>query len=106
MNIELAQRLKKQLREEQTKEDEINATQAASDFTALLLDLIKARRQSPKDDLLSHLVHIKPDALSNEEIISTAVLLLNAGHEATVHQIGNAINCLLKTQWPMNWIDF
>jgi len=89
----------------QTKEDEINANQAASDFTALLLDLIKARRQSPKDDLLSHLVHIKPDGLSDEEIISTAVLLLNAGHEATVHQIGNAINCLLKTQWPRNWID-
>jgi len=36
--------------------------------------------------------------------VSTAVLLLNAGHEATVHQIGNTIKLLLELNWPKHWI--
>ena len=89
----------------QTKQEELLANQAAMDFRALLIDLIKARRRSPTDDLLSHLVLLKPDALSDDEIVSTAVLLLNAGHEATVHQIGNTIKLLLERNWPKQWID-
>jgi len=89
----------------QTKQDELIANQAASDFRDLLLDIIKARRRSPTDDLLSHLVMIKPAALTDDEIVSTAVLLLNAGHEATVHQIGNTIKILLQQNWPKCWID-
>ncbi len=89
----------------QTKQEELLANQAASDFRDLLIELIKARRKSPKDDLLSHLVLLKSDALSDDEIVSTAILLLNAGHEATVHQIGNTINLLLQLNWPTHWID-
>jgi len=89
----------------QSKQEELVANQAASDFRDLLLELIGARRNSPKNDLLSHLVTLKPAALSDDEIVSTAVLLLNAGHEATVHQIGNAINVLLRLNWPKHWID-
>lgn len=89
----------------QTKQEEQLANQAASDFRNLLLELIKAKRKSPKDDLLSHLVTVKPDALSDDEIVSTAILLLNAGHEATVHQIGNTTNLLLQLNWPTHWID-
>lgn len=89
----------------QTKEEEHVANQAAADFRELLLELISARRQSPQDDLLSHLVSQKPDVLSDDEIVSTAVLLLNAGHEATVHQIGNAVKILLELDWPKHWID-
>ena len=89
----------------QTKQEEQLANQAAGDFRNLLLELIKAKRKSPKDDLLSHLVTLKSDALSDDEIVSTAVLLLNAGHEATVHQIGNTINLLLQLNWPTHWID-
>jgi len=89
----------------QTRQEEIIANQAASDFRELLLELIKTRRRSPTDDLLSHLVTIESDALSDDEIVSTAVLLLNAGHEATVHQIGNAVNLLLQLNWNKNWVD-
>jgi unspecific monooxygenase len=35
--------------------------------------------------------------LTEDEIVSTAIVLLNAGHEATVHQIGNAVNVILKS---------
>jgi len=89
----------------QTRQEELVANQAASEFRELLLGLIRARRRSPTDDLLSHLVMIKPAALSDDEIVSTAVLLLNAGHEATVHQIGNAIKLLLQLNWPKHWVD-
>ena len=88
----------------QTKDEELIANQAAADFRDLLLDLIRMRRRKPTNDLLSQLVMQQPDALSDEEIISTAVLLLNAGHEATVHQIGNAVNCLLRLNWPTDWV--
>jgi len=89
----------------QTMEEEHEANRASKEFRELLLDLIKQRRQSPTTDLLSHLVQIKPDPLSDDEIVSTAVLLLNAGHEATVHQIGNAINSLLSSNYPPTWVD-
>lgn len=89
----------------QTVEEEHEANRASKEFRELLLELIKQRRQSPTTDLLSHLVQIKPDPLSDDEIVSTAVLLLNAGHEATVHQIGNAINSLLSSNYSHNWVD-
>jgi cytochrome P450 len=37
------------------------------------------------------------ERLSDAELISTTVLLLNAGHEATVHQIGNAVRTILQS---------
>ena len=89
----------------QTKEEEHRANRASAEFRELLLSLIHQRRRTPADDLLSHLVHLKSDPLSDAEIVSTAVLLLNAGHEATVHQIGNAVKTLLALNWPTHWID-
>jgi cytochrome P450 len=74
------------------------AVAASSAFGAYLDELVEARRSSPTDDLLSHLVRASADgqSLTNEEIISTVVLLLNAGHEATVHALGNATKALLQ----------
>ncbi|MEM8788726.1 MAG: cytochrome P450 [Pseudomonadota bacterium] len=66
---------------------------AAAAFDAYLRDLIAARRKAPAGDLLSALIAARDDAdrLSEDEIVATTVLLLNAGHEATVHSLGNAI---------------
>lgn len=89
----------------QSKQEELAANAASAEFQALLLSLIKQKRISPANDLLSHLVNVRPDPLSDDEIVSTAVLLLNAGHEATVHQIGNTIKTLLSLNWPNNWVD-
>ena len=74
------------------------AIAAAMEFTAALRDLIAWRRRAPGDDLLSALVHapIDGDALTDDELVATAALLLNAGHEASVNVIGNGIVALLQ----------
>ena len=83
----------------QTHEEELQANQAAIEFTAFLQTLINRRRKHPESDLLSHLIEAEIDgeSLTDHELISTAILLLNAGHEATVHQAGNAIKCILES---------
>ncbi|MEM9642443.1 MAG: cytochrome P450 [Pseudomonadota bacterium] len=79
-------------------EIEVEAGAAAQAFTAYLKDLIKARRRAPGEDLLSHLITARDrdDKLSDAEMIATAILLLNAGHEATVHSIANGVKALLE----------
>ncbi|MEX3009347.1 cytochrome P450 [Hoeflea sp. TYP-13] len=79
---------------------ERDANRAAQEFSACLTELIAARRKNPTDDLISHMVtsERKGDRLSDGELISTCVLLLNAGHEATVHQTGNAVKAILENR--------
>jgi unspecific monooxygenase len=80
-------------------EDEKNADQAARDFAQFLRRHIAEHRKHPSDDLLSALIAAEQDGetLTLDELISTVVLLLNAGHEATVHQLGNAIKSILES---------
>ncbi|MFD6818760.1 cytochrome P450 [Streptomyces sp. NPDC060085] len=63
------------------------AVRASVEFTEYLRVLIEARRKEPADDLISGLIaaHDAGDRLTEQEMISTCVLLLNAGHEATVN---------------------
>lgn len=62
-------------------------------FAAYLRQIIAARRAAPGDDLLSELIRQEEagDVLSEEELCSMVVLLLVAGHETTVHLIGNSM---------------
>lgn len=39
--------------------------------------------------------HENGEKLSEDELVASTILLLNAGHEATVHQLGNAIRTIL-----------
>lgn len=73
------------------------ASRAAAAFAAHLRAAIAAKRVAPTDDLLSELIAARDDGerLSEEELVSTVVLLLNAGHEATVHAIANAVALIL-----------
>ncbi len=59
---------------------------------------IALRKRQPRDDLLTRLVMASDldDALSEEEVIATAVLLLGAGHETTTNLIGNGVQALLR----------
>lgn len=83
-----------------TEAVERDADAAAADFARCLTDLIAERRIASQDDLLSHMIMTERNGerLSDEELISTSVLLLNAGHEATVHQTGNAVKTILENQ--------
>ena len=79
---------------------EDRAIAATLAFTAFLRGYIDQRRQKPADDLITHLIaaEAEGDRLTTDELISTCILLLNAGHEATVHTIGNGVKTLLETQ--------
>ncbi|OII62630.1 cytochrome [Streptomyces sp. CC53] len=74
------------------------AVTASVEFSAYLRELIAARRKDPGDDLVSALVaaHDGGDRLSEQEMVSTCVLLLNAGHEATVNTTANGWWTLLR----------
>ncbi|MEU4571039.1 cytochrome P450 [Nonomuraea sp. ATR24] len=63
------------------------AVRAASEFAAYLKELARERKERPGDDLISALAAI--DELTEDELVGTCVLLLNAGHEATVNVTGN-----------------
>ncbi|MDN3294405.1 cytochrome P450 [Streptomyces ficellus] len=67
------------------------AVAASVEFSAYLRELIARRRSAPGEDLVSALIaaHDEGDRLSEQEMISTCVLLLNAGHEATVNSTVN-----------------
>ena len=60
--------------------------------------LVAERRAHPRPDLLSHLIAAEDggDQLSEEELISTAILLFAAGFETTTHLIGNGLLALLR----------
>jgi cytochrome P450 len=82
-----------------TRAIEDAAIAATAAFTAFLTGYIAQKRLAPVDDLLSELIAAEEagERLSTDELISTCILLLNAGHEATVHTIGNGIKTLLET---------
>ncbi|MDZ4136541.1 MAG: cytochrome P450, partial [Paracoccaceae bacterium] len=83
-----------------TRQTEDRAAAAASDFAAFLRGYVAQRRTRPADDLITHLIAAEQDGqtLSTDELITTCILLLNAGHEATVHSIGNGVKTLLQTK--------
>ncbi|MBN9304209.1 MAG: cytochrome [Devosia sp. 67-54] len=82
-----------------TRETELDANRASEDFMAYLREVIAERRTAPREDLLTHMLTSEVDGqkLSEDEVMSTAILLLNAGHEATVHTTGNAVKTILES---------
>src|SRR5688572_23163994 len=75
------------------------AVAATRDFVAFLRLYVAERRKAPRDDLISHLIAAEAagDRLSEDELIAGAIQLLNAGHEATVNSIGNAVKAILDS---------
>ncbi len=69
------------------------AASAAHELTQYLRREISAVRRSPRDDLLSDLVAAEEqgDTLTEAELISNVVGVLNAGHETTTNLIGNGV---------------
>src|ERR671935_1718223 len=80
-----------------------SANRAAAEFTDYVRALIAERRDQPRDDMVSALVGARVDGgrLSDDEIISTVIVLLNAGHEASVNTLGNGM--LAFGRHPAQW---
>ncbi|MEU2265671.1 cytochrome P450 [Streptomyces olindensis] len=81
-----------------SEETAAKAVRASVEFSDYLRELIAARRKEPGEDLVSGLIaaHDEGDRLTEQEMISTCVLLLNAGHEATVNATVNGWYALFR----------
>jgi cytochrome P450 len=79
------------------------ANQAAADFRDYVVELIRERRANPRDDMVTALVEarVNGEQLTEDEIVSTVIVLLNAGHEATVNTLGNGT--LAFARHPQQW---
>jgi cytochrome P450 len=80
------------------------AERAAAEFVEYLRGLAAQRRTNLGEDLVSHLVTVRDSSvadrgdagLTEDELVTTCILLLNAGHEATVNVSGNGLLALLQ----------
>ncbi|MEQ0561419.1 cytochrome P450 [Amycolatopsis sp. NEAU-NG30] len=74
------------------------AERASAEFVAYVRSVAQARASAPGDDIISDLLRSE---LTPDELVATAVLLLMAGHEATVNVLGNGVTALLthRDQW-------
>lgn len=78
-----------------TDDEKQRAEAATSEFVDYLRDAVALRRSDPGDDLISELANAD-DPLTDDDLIASCILILNAGHEATVHGIGNAVLALAR----------
>ena len=79
-----------------TGEEGERAERAVSAFVEYIRQVLADRRRNPGSDLVSSLIaaNHEGDRLDDDELIATCILTLNAGHEATVHAIGNGLLAL------------
>ena len=81
-----------------TPEHEALAKQSAKDFVEYVSALAAERKKNPQDDLITALVEVEEqgEKLNEHELIAMCVLLLNAGHEASVNGFGNGMVALFR----------
>ena len=83
------------------------AETAAKDFYYYINELIDEKVKNPDDDMISRLSQVTENdqKLTKDQIICTVILLLNAGHEATVNTIGNSIVALRQNDIETQGLD-
>jgi len=98
-----SQRIVKMYDYNRTPEDERLAQVAADEFSVFMKELADERRANPQDDLLTHLAQVEAEGerLNERELVATGVLVLNAGHEASVNGFGNGIVQLFRNPEAM-----
>ena len=86
-----------------TDDQRVAANEAAGAFIDYVRTLIVAKRRAPDAGLVSQLIEVEEagDRLTEDEIVCTTIVLLNAGHEATVNTLGNGMRAFLKH--PDEW---
>ena len=87
-----------------TPAEEDRAEQAVSAFAEYLRVLVRQRQTDPGADLISELA--SADApLPEDDLVATCILVLNAGHEATVAAIGNSLLALGRNPSQIGALD-
>lgn len=81
-----------------TREQEIAAQKAGLEFSTYISNLATKRKVDPQQDLITALVEVEEqgEKLNEHELIAMCVLLLNAGHEASVNGFGNGMVALFR----------
>ena len=81
-----------------SEQDKAEAKQASEEFAEYVHTLMQERKRNPGTDLITDLAMVEEDGekLNAHELIATCVLLLNAGHEASVNGFGNGMVATLK----------
>jgi len=73
------------------------AERNTTEFYHYLSDLKRQREQAPKDDLISQMIASqRAGHMNDDEFISTAMLILMAGHGSTIDVLGSGMHALLK----------
>ena len=82
-----------------TEQQKTEARQASDNFAQLVTQMVTQRKQNPTPDLVTELVQVEEsgEKLTLHELIATCVLLLNAGHEASVNGFGNGFVAAMNT---------
>lgn len=77
---------------------QLDAQTASREFADYVQGLMEERKRNPGTDLISDLAAVEEDGerLNAQELIATCVLLLNAGHEASVNGFGNGFLAMLE----------
>ncbi|NDC18856.1 MAG: cytochrome P450 [Microbacteriaceae bacterium] len=83
-----------------SEESQAEARTAAHEFAEYVRTLMLERKANPGEDLISELASVEEagEKLNTQELIATCVLLLNAGHEASVNGFGNGIVAALERE--------
>jgi len=79
--------------------EELQASHAAfTEMGEYFWELLDERKKEPQDDLISALIAVEEsgDRISEEEVVSTVILLFAAGMETTQNLIGNGLAALFK----------
>ena len=79
-----------------SEESANEAENAAKEFYVYMNELIDEKKLNPQNDMISRLSQVTENdqKLTKDQIVCTVILLLNAGHEATVNTIGNSLVAL------------
>ena len=77
---------------------QVEAKKAAGEFAEYVRNLAEHRKTNPGQDLITDLAMVEENGekLNSHELVATCVLLLNAGHEASVNAFGNGMVAALS----------
>ena len=82
------------------------AQNGALQMSAFFRKIVQHREKEPQADLISALIAARNagQALSEDEVIGTCILILFAGHETTTNLIGNGMLALLQHPEQHQWL--